>query len=201
MAAPRKFTGTDLVLASHNRGKLREIDELLSPFGVRTRSVADLGLPVPEEDGDSYIANAEIKALAAARATGAIALADDSGLSVDALGGAPGIYSARWAEDGDFSKAMERVWREVQRAGGTDLKCHFVSALTLAWPDGHCESVEGYAHGTLVWPPRGTNGFGYDPMVFVASEGLTFGEMAPARKHDISHRADAFRQLIDRCFR
>ncbi|MBN9524714.1 MAG: non-canonical purine NTP pyrophosphatase [Alphaproteobacteria bacterium] len=201
MAAPRKFTGTDLVLASHNRGKLREIDELLSPFGVRTRSVADLGLPVPEEDGDSYIANAEIKALAAARATGAIALADDSGLSVDALGGAPGIYSARWAEDGDFSKAMERVWREVQQAGGTDLKCHFVSALTLAWPDGHCESVEGYAHGTLVWPPRGTNGFGYDPMVFVASEGLTFGEMAPARKHDISHRADAFRQLIDRCFR
>lgn len=201
MAAPRKFTGTDLVLASHNRGKLREIDELLSPFGVRTRSVADLGLPVPEEDGDSYIANAEIKALAAARATGAIALSDDSGLSVDALGGAPGIYSARWAEDGDFSKAMERVWREVQQAGGTDLKCHFVSALTLAWPDGHCESVEGHAHGTLVWPPRGTNGFGYDPMVFVASEGLTFGEMAPARKHDISHRADAFRQLIDRCFR
>ncbi len=201
MAAPRKFTGTDLVLASHNRGKLREIDELLSPFGVRTRSVADLGLPVPEEDGDSYIANAEIKALAAARATGAIALSDDSGLSVDALSGAPGIYSARWAEDGDFSKAMERVWREVQQAGGTDLNCHFVSALTLAWPDGHCESVEGHAHGTLVWPPRGTNGFGYDPMVFVASEGLTFGEMAPARKHDISHRADAFRQLIDRCFR
>lgn len=201
MTAPRKFTGTDLVLASHNRGKLREIDELLSPFGVRTRSVADLGLPVPEEDGDSYIANAEIKALAAARATGAIALSDDSGLSVDALGGAPGIYSARWAEDGDFSKAMERVWREVQQTGGANLKCHFVSALTLAWPDGHCESVEGYAHGTLVWPPRGTNGFGYDPMVFVASEGLTFGEMAPARKHDISHRADAFRQLIDRCFR
>ncbi len=199
--APRKFTGTDLVLASHNRGKLREIDELLAPFGVRTRSVADLGLPVPEEDGDSYIANAEIKALAAARATGAIALADDSGLSVDALGGAPGIYSARWADDGDFSKAMARVWAEVQEKGGTDLNCHFVSALTLAWPDGHCESVEGYAHGTLVWPPRGTNGFGYDPMVFVASEGLTFGEMSPARKHDISHRADAFRQLIDRCFR
>jgi len=201
MTAPRKFTGTDLVLASHNRGKLREIDELLGPFGVRTRSVADLGLPVPEEDGDSYIANAEIKALAAARATGAIALSDDSGLSVDCLSGAPGIYSARWADDGDFSKAMERVWREVQAKGGTDLKCHFVSALTLAWPDGHCESVEGYAHGTLVWPPRGQNGFGYDPMVYVASEGLTFGEMSPARKHDISHRADAFRQLIDRCFR
>ncbi len=201
MTALRKFTGTDLVLASHNRGKLREIDELLSPFGVRTRSVADLGLPVPDEDGDSYIANAEIKALAAARATGAIALADDSGLSVDALGGAPGIYSARWAEDGDFSKAMARVWAEVQAKGGTDLKCHFVSALTLAWPDGHCESVEGYAHGTLVWPPRGQNGFGYDPMVYVASEGLTFGEITPARKHDISHRADAFRQLIDRCFR
>lgn len=201
MTAPRKFSGTDLVLASHNRGKLREIDELLGPFGVRTRSVADLGLPVPEEDGDSYIANAEIKALAAARATGAIALADDSGLSVDALDGAPGIYSARWADDGNFATAMERVWREVQARGGTNLNCHFVSALTLAWPDGHCESVEGYAHGTLVWPPRGTNGFGYDPMVFVASEGLTFGEMSPARKHDISHRADAFRQLIDRCFR
>lgn len=201
MTAPRKFSGTDLVLASHNRGKLREIDELLGPFGVRTRSVADLGLPVPEEDGDSYIANAEIKALAAARATGAIALADDSGLSVDALDGAPGIYSARWADDGNFATAMERVWREVQARGGTNLNCHFVSALTLAWPDGHCESVEGYAHGTLVWPPRGTNGFGYDPMVFVASEGQTFGEMLPARKHDISHRADAFRQLIDRCFR
>lgn len=199
--APRKFSGTDLVLASHNRGKLREIDELLAPFGVRTRSVADLGLPVPEEDGETYIANAEIKALAAARATGAIALADDSGLSVDALDGAPGIYSARWADDGDFSKAMARVWAEVQAKGGTDLKCHFVSALTLAWPDGHCESVEGYAHGTLVWPPRGRNGFGYDPMVFVASEGLTFGEITSARKHEISHRADAFRQLIDRCFR
>lgn len=199
--APRKFSGTDLVLASHNRGKLREIDELLAPFGVRTRSVADLGLPVPDEDGETYVANAEIKALAAARATGAIALADDSGLSVDALGGAPGIYSARWADDGDFAKAMARVWAEVQAKGGTDLKCHFVSALTLAWPDGHCESVEGCAHGTLVWPPRGQNGFGYDPMVFVASEGLTFGEITSARKHEISHRADAFRQLIDRCFR
>jgi XTP/dITP diphosphohydrolase len=96
---------------------------------------------------------------------------------------------------------MERVWHEVQAKGGANLKCHFVSALTLAWPDGHCESVEGYAHGTLVWPPRGPHGFGYDPMVFVASEGLTFGEITPARKHDISHRADAFRQLIDRCFR
>lgn len=194
----RKFDGDTLVVASHNKGKVREIAALLGPYVARFRSAAELDLPEPEETGDSFIANAELKARAAATASGLIALSDDSGLVVPAIGGQPGIYSARWAGPGkDFAVAMERVRREL---GDGDRAAYFVSALTLAWPDGHCESVEGRVYGTLAWPPRGTNGFGYDPMFVPDGYDVTFGELDPEEKHWISHRADAFRQLVERCF-
>jgi XTP/dITP diphosphohydrolase len=200
----RRFTGARLVVATHNPGKLREISELLQPFGVRVLSAAGLGLPVPDETGASFIANAEIKARAAADGAALPALADDSGLAVAALDGAPGIYSARWAADGkDFGAAMERVERELQARGAAAPErrgAQFVCALSLCWPDGHCESFEGTVAGTLVWPPRGDHGFGYDPMFLPAGHDLTFGEMEPAAKHAISHRADAFRQLTRACF-
>jgi XTP/dITP diphosphohydrolase len=195
----RKFTGDRLVIATHNAGKLVEIAELLSPFGVAVIGAAALGLPEPEETGDSFEANAELKALAAAKASGLPALADDSGLVVPALGGAPGIYSARWARPKrDFAQAMARV--ESELAGKRDRRAHFVAALTLAWPDGHVETFRGEVHGTLTWPPRGARGFGYDPMFVADGETLTFGEMKPARKHAMSHRADAFRKLVAACF-
>ncbi|AWK86093.1 RdgB/HAM1 family non-canonical purine NTP pyrophosphatase [Azospirillum thermophilum] len=196
---PRRFTGDTLVIASHNKGKVREIADLLGPY-VRTFTTAgELGLPEPEETGTTFIANAELKARAAA-AAGHVAMADDSGLVVPALGGDPGIYSARWAgPEKDFAMAMRKV--EEGLAGKTDRSACFVCALTLAWPDGHVESVEGRCSGTLVWPPRGDKGFGYDPMFVPDGFDITFGEMEPARKHEMSHRADAFRQLVDRCFR
>ncbi|MEO5373060.1 MAG: RdgB/HAM1 family non-canonical purine NTP pyrophosphatase [Alphaproteobacteria bacterium] len=197
--APRPFRGGRLVVASHNQGKVREIAELLSPFAVEVLSAGALGLPEPEETGTTFRANAELKAVAAARAAGLPALADDSGLAVEALGGAPGIYSARWAgPDKDFAAAMRRI--ETDLAGATDRRAHFVCALALAWPDGWCDIFEGAVHGTLVWPPRGSGGFGYDPVFQPLGHTVTFGEMAPDAKHAISHRADAFRRLVAACF-
>nr|WP_196242421.1 RdgB/HAM1 family non-canonical purine NTP pyrophosphatase [Azospirillum oleiclasticum] len=188
-----------MVIATHNPGKLREIAELLGAWVPAIQSAGELGLPEPEETGDTFIANAELKARAAA-AAGHIALADDSGLAVTALGGDPGIYSARWAGPGkDFTAAMRRV--EDGLAGRADRSAHFVCALSLAWPDGHVETVEGRCDGTLVWPPRGDKGFGYDPIFVPEGFDITFGEMDPAAKHAMSHRADAFRQLVERCFR
>ena len=195
----RPFDGDQLVIASHNVGKVREIGDLVRPFKVTVRSAAELGLPEPEETGKTFRENAELKAKAAAGATGLPALADDSGLSVDALGGEPGIYSARWAgPERDFGIAMETVERNLE--GQRDRRAHFVCVLSLAWPDGHCESFEGRVAGTLVWPPRGTRGFGYDPMFTPEGYEITFGEMDPEHKHAISHRADAFRKLIAVCF-
>ena len=198
----RIFSGGKLVVASHNPGKVHELNELLAPYGAELIGAGALGLPEPDETGATFIATAELKALAAARAANLPAIADDSGVVVNALGGAPGIFSARWAGPSkDFNIAMKLVWDRVQAEGGTDLVAHFVSALSLAWPDGHVDSFEGYVHGTLVWPPRGTRGFGYDPMFLPDGGGETFGEMAPDSKHAISHRADAFRKLIHACFR
>jgi XTP/dITP diphosphohydrolase len=197
-----KAIGPKLVIATHNAGKLREIRELLAPHGIECVGAAELDLPEPEEVGVTFVDNAEQKARAAADLSGLPALADDSGLSVDALHGLPGIFSARWAEDEDgkrdFGVAMERVWREVETAGadaGHD--AHFVCALSLAWPDGEVQSFEGKVHGTLVWPPRGTQGFGYDPMFVAAGMDQTFGEIEPVAKHSISHRAEAFQLLVD----
>lgn len=201
MMLPRKLSGGTLVVASHNPGKVREIGELLGPFGLEVVSAGDLGLPEPEETGTTFIANAELKALAAATASGLPSLADDSGFCVAALNGDPGIYSARWAGPSkDFSVAMELVHDRMVASGSEDTRSWFVCALTLAWPDGHCESVEGSVHGTAVWPPRGDNGFGYDPMFVPDGDTLTFGEGDADWKHAISHRADAFAQLVARCF-
>ncbi len=192
----RAFSGKTLVVASHNAGKVREIRELLAPFGIETVSAGDLGLPEPEETGDTFRANAELKALASAKASGKPSLADDSGLCVEALNGAPGIYSARWAgPNKDFAHAMRKV--EDGLAGKTDRSGHFICALALAWPDGHAETVEGTIGGELVWPPRGQNGFGYDPMFRPEGHDVTFGELEPARKPAMSHRADAFRNLVE----
>ena len=187
-----------LVIASHNAGKLREIAELVAPFGVDAVSAGSLGLPEPEETGTTFKANAELKALAAAKGAGRPALADDSGLVVPALSGAPGIRSARWAgPERDFARAMARVEEELD--GSEDRSAYFLCALALAWPDGHRESFEGRVDGTLVWPPRGTCGFGYDPIFLPEGETLTFGEMEPVRKHAMSHRARAFARLVADC--
>jgi XTP/dITP diphosphohydrolase len=195
----RHFTGGALVIASHNAGKVREIGELLQPFKATVVSAGALGLPEPEETGATFEANAELKALAAARASGKPALADDSGLCVVGLDGQPGIYSARWAgPDKDFAIAMRKV--EDRLAGHSDRRAFFVAALSLAWPDGHVETFRGEVHGLLVWPPRGARGFGYDPMFLPEGGTQTFGEMAPEAKHAISHRAVAFRKLIEACF-
>ena len=190
-----------LVIATHNAGKLREIRALLAPLGIECVGAEELDLPEPEETGVTFVDNAELKARQAADLSGLPALADDSGLSVDALHGNPGIFSARWAEDEagsrDFMRAMERVWREVEAAGpdaGHD--AHFVCVLSLAWPDGAIESFEGRCDGTLVWPPRGERGFGYDPMFVKAGMSETFAEIDPDEKHRISHRADAFAKLV-----
>ena len=194
--------GDKLVNATHNPGKLREIAELVEPLGIACVGAAELGLPEPEEIGNTFIDNADLKAREAADLSGLPALADDSGLSVDALHGLPGIFSARWAEDDDgnrdFRRAMERVWKEVEAAGPeTGHDAHFVCALSIAWPnDGQTEAFEGRVDGTLVWPPRGDKGFGYDPMFVPAGRDMTFGEMDPAEKHQISHRARAFERLV-----
>jgi len=201
----RPFEGDRLVVASHNAGKVREIGALLEPFRITALSAAELGLEEPEETGTSFAANARLKALAAARASGLPALADDSGLVVAALDGAPGVRSARWAgPGGDFGAAMAKVERALAAAAArtpAERRAAFVAALCLAWADGHAELFEGRVEGTLVWPVRGSNGFGYDPMFVPDGHDLTFGEMEPADKHAISHRARAFAKLSAACFR
>ncbi len=195
----RQFKEDRLVVASHNPGKVREIADLLSPFGIALVSAAELGLPEPIEDGLTFQANAIIKAKAAAEQANLPALSDDSGLAVTALNGEPGIYSARWAgPEKDFQHAMQRIENEL--TGKSDRNATFVCALALAWPDDHIEVFEGTVAGALVWPPRGGRGFGYDPMFLPTGYDETFGEMAPDHKHKISHRADAFRQLVASCF-
>ncbi|WP_260484385.1 RdgB/HAM1 family non-canonical purine NTP pyrophosphatase [Sphingomicrobium flavum] len=196
-----KKIGEKLVIATHNDGKLREIRDLLAPFGIDCVSAKELDLPDPEETGVTFVDNAELKARQAADLSGLPALADDSGLAVDALRGDPGIRSARWAEDADgnrdFGRAMQKVWDAVEAEGpdaGHD--AHFVCALSLAWPDGRIETFEGKVHGHLTWPPRGDKGFGYDPMFIAKGMEQTFAEIEPDHKHSISHRADAFKQLV-----
>jgi XTP/dITP diphosphohydrolase len=206
---PRRISG-QIVIATHNPGKLAEMRELLSPHGVTAVSATDLGLAEPEETGSDFMANARIKAVAAASAAKLAAFADDSGLVVEALDGAPGIYSARWAgPNKDFNAAMSRIERLLEERGATapaKRRAHFVSALCVAWPDGHVEEVEARVDGTLVWPPRGAAGFGYDPMFLPDSQDRTFGEMSSIEKHGLpplgkglSHRARAFVKLAERC--
>lgn len=185
-----------LVAATHNAGKVRELKDLFEPHGFRVVSAIELDLPEPEETETSFTGNAILKAKAAAEATGAPALSDDSGLAVEALGGQPGIYSARWAgEPRDFMRAMEKVEQELQAIGADNRAAAFICALAVVWPDGHSEVFEGKVSGQLVWPPRGEKGFGYDPMFVADGESETFGEMDPAKKHAMSHRADAFARL------
>ena len=206
---PRRISG-QLVIATHNPGKLAEMRELLSPYGVTAISASELGLGEPEETGDTFAANAKLKAMAAATAAKLPAFADDSGLVVEALDGAPGIYSARWAGPSkDFNAAMSRIERLLEERGANEpaqRKAHFVSALCVAWPDGHIEEVEARVDGTLVWPPRGSAGFGYDPMFLPDGFERTFGEMSSIEKHGLpplgkglSHRARAFVKLAERC--
>ena len=214
----RKLDAGKLVIASHNPGKVREIAALLGPYGIAPVSAAELDLPEPEETGTSFIDNADLKARAAADLSGMVALADDSGLCVEALGNRPGIYSARWAlaeearvpadddpghveGERDFMRAMSRVQTELEALGPeVNRNAHFVCALAVCWPDGHSEWFEGRVDGTLVWPPRGERGFGYDPMFVPAGREQTFGEMDQDEKHRISHRADAFRKLVEALF-
>ena len=194
----RRLEAARLVVASHNPGKVGEIGALVAPFGIETVSAGALGLGEPEETGADFIANALIKSRAAAAASGAPALADDSGLVVPALGGAPGLFSARWAgPDKDFAVAMARVERELD--GVRDAPAHFTCALALSWPDDHDESFEGIVEGTLTFPGRGTRGFGYDPIFVPRGHDITFGEMGPGQKDRISHRAKAFAHLVAAC--
>ena len=205
----RRITGP-IVIATHNPGKLREMRALLAPYGVDALSAGDAGLSEPDETGTTFSANARIKAEAAAKASGLPAFADDSGLAVDALDGAPGIYSARWAgPDKDFQRAMETVEEKLRERGATlpeRRTAHFVSALCVAWPDGHTEEFEGGVTGTLVWPPRGDKGFGYDAIFQPDGYTCTFGEMPSEEKHGLppggkglSHRARAFLKLVEAC--
>ncbi|MCG5244631.1 RdgB/HAM1 family non-canonical purine NTP pyrophosphatase [Methylorubrum extorquens] len=208
MSAHRILSGK-VVIATHNAGKLVEMRELLAPFGVEAVSAGELGLPEPDETGTMFSENAAIKAHAAAKASGLPAFADDSGLCVDALDGAPGLFSARWAgPDKDFSGAMARIAAELDKRGATDRRAHFVSALVLAWPDGHTELFEGRVFGDLV-APRGSLGFGYDPMFRPEGMDRTFGEISSEEKHGVdwqsgnalSHRARAFVLLAQACLR
>ncbi|WP_242415728.1 RdgB/HAM1 family non-canonical purine NTP pyrophosphatase [Sphingomonas panni] len=200
--AIRKLTPGKLVIASHNPGKIREIAALLGPYGVAPISAGELDLPEPEETGTTFVANAELKALQAADLSGLPALADDSGLCVEALNGDPGIFSARWAGPSkDFDAAMRLVEERMQATGPDHSRAaHFVCALALAWPDGHVEWFEGRVDGQLVWPPRGQHGFGYDPMFVQNGMDQSYGEIDPDHKHSISHRADAFAQLVKAVF-
>jgi XTP/dITP diphosphohydrolase len=199
----RLLKGTRLIVASHNPGKLREIEELVRPHGLHVTTAASLNLTEPAETGRTFVENARVKALVAAQASGLPALADDSGLEVEVLGGAPGVYSARWAgPQKDFALAMRKVAEEVRARSGGEVagaRANFACALCLAWPDGGAQLFEGKVFGRLVWPPRGTKGFGYDPMFLADDETLTFGEMEPAHKHAISHRARAFALFVAAC--
>jgi XTP/dITP diphosphohydrolase len=195
----RKFDGDTLILATHNAGKVREIGAMLAPFNVAVKSAGELNLPEPEETETTFIGNAKLKALAAATAAGIPALADDSGLCVNGLNGDPGIYSARWAGPGkDFGVAMDKV--NTALGDNPDRSAFFMCALALAWPDGHCETFAGRIDGALVWPARGLNGFGYDPIFVPDGFAVTFGEMDPDAKHAMSHRARAFAQFVAGCF-
>ena len=207
--AHRKISGK-IVIATHNPGKLREMSELLSIYGIEAVSAGELGLAEPDEPGASFAENARIKSDAAAKASGLAAFADDSGLVVDALGGAPGIHSARWAgPDKNFKRAMETIDSMLTDHGATRpalRSAHFISALCVSWPDGHVEEFEGRVDGTLVWPPRGDKGFGYDPMFLPDGHERTFGEMSSDEKHGLpprgqglSHRARAFLKLAEAC--
>jgi XTP/dITP diphosphohydrolase len=211
----RRLEAGKLVIASHNEGKVREIRDLLGPYGIEPVSAAELDLPEPDEIGVDFIENADLKARQAADLSGLPALSDDSGLCVEALNGRPGIFSARWAYrnasvpaegdadevqgERDFGYAMQRVWEELEALGPeASRNAHFVCALAVVWPDGQAEWFEGRVDGTLVWPPRGDRGFGYDPMFVPNGSDLTYGEIDPAQKHATSHRADAFRKLVAR---
>ena len=204
----RDFNSDELVIATHNAGKAREIEALLKPYSQPKRfyTANDLDFPEPVENEKTFIGNAELKAVSAAKHTGKPALADDSGLSVEALGGEPGIYSARWAltEDGsrDFSMAMEKIRKALldKNEEPEGARASFVCVLSLAWPDGHVESFEGAVHGCLSFPPRGDKGFGYDPIFIADGQDVTFAQMEPEAKHAISHRADAFKKFIESCF-
>jgi XTP/dITP diphosphohydrolase len=200
----RRFDGDKLVIASHNAGKLREIAELLVSFGISVTSAGELGLEEPEETEDTFAGNARIKAHFAAKASGLPALSDDSGITVDALEGAPGVYTADWAETPngrDFPMAMTKVWTLLEeQEAPMPRHAAFNCTLCLAWPDGHDEIFEGIVHGQVVWPMRGDQGFGFDPVFLPDGETQTFGEMDPAKKHGMSHRADAFQKLVSQCF-
>jgi XTP/dITP diphosphohydrolase len=200
----RRLEAGRLVLATHNAGKAREIGALLAPFGVEVVTAGDLGLPVPDETEDSFAGNARIKAHAAAQAANLPALSDDSGIEVDALGGAPGVHTADWAEtpEGrDFNMAMTRLWSELEAISAPAPRtARFRCTLCLAWPDGEDAIFDGRAEGQVVWPMRGGNGFGFDPVFLPDGETETFGEMAPEKKHGMSHRADAFRKLVSAVF-
>jgi XTP/dITP diphosphohydrolase len=192
----RKLLPGDLVAATHNSGKVKELKDLFEPLGFHVQSAIELDLDEPEETEKTFTGNAVLKAKAAAIATGRPALSDDSGLAVNALDGAPGIYSARWAgEPRDFGRAMEKVREELEARGAEDYSARFVCALAVVWPDGHEEVFEGEVKGHLEFPPRGEKGFGYDPIFVAEGETITFGEMDPTRKHAMSHRADAFEKL------
>ena len=207
----RQLTGS-VVIATHNPGKLAEMRDLLAPYNIAATSAAELNLAEPDESGTTFAANAHIKAMAAAKATGQPAFADDSGLCVDALGGDPGIYSARWAgPDKDFRGAMNQIQTRLVEKGATtpaQRRAHFIAALCIAWPDGHVEEVEGRVDGVIVWPPKGTAGFGYDPLFLPDGHDRTFGEMTADEKHGLppkgmglSHRARAFVMLAEKCLR
>lgn len=200
----RPLTDKTLVIASHNAGKIREIRALLEPFGIDVRSAADFGLTEPEETETTFAGNARIKAHYTAKHSGHPALSDDSGIMVDALDGAPGVYTADWAETGngrDFPMAMTRVWDLLQAKSAPEPRtARFCCTLCLAWPDGHDEIFEGTVEGRIVWPMRGAQGFGFDPIFLPDGETETFGEMDPARKHAMSHRAVAFAKFVDGCF-
>ncbi len=203
--AIRKLQAGKLVIATHNAGKVREITDLLSSYGIETVSAAELDLPEPEETGTTFMANAELKAMSAADLSGLPALADDSGLCVDALGGDPGVYTANWAEtaDGtrDWMMAMGKVEDKLAALGpDASRAAHFVSTLALAWPDGHVEWFEGRIDGTMVWPPRGEMGFGYDPVFVPLGETRTFAEMSFDEKQASNHRARAFAKLVAAVF-
>ena len=199
--AHRPLVEKRLCLATHNAGKAREVTALLAEHGIEVVTAGELGLPVPDETETSFAGNASLKALAAARASGMVAMADDSGFSVAALDGAPGVYTADWAEQPDGTRDYARAMAKVERLArhSPNRRAWFSCALAIAWPDGHVESFLGEAPGGWIWPPRGRSGFGYDPMFVPEGETLTFAEMEPSRKHAISHRAAAFRLLSAAC--
>lgn len=200
----RRFAGDTLLVATHNTGKLEEIADLLKPYGVRVIGAAEKGLPEPDETETTFVGNARIKAHAAARATGLPALSDDSGIEIDALGSAPGVYTANWAETEngrDFHMAMQRAHDELVASGAPQpWKARFCCTLVMAWPDGHDEVFAGTIEGQIVWPIRGAEGHGYDPVFQPDGHDLTFAEMDAAQKNRISHRADAFAKLVKGCF-